>query len=133
MTFRRASIDADDDCPRDLAPALLERARTARGDLNTAVVLAKHEYEAWFLAAAHSLRGLYGLPLDLAPPPAPESIRGAKGWLTRHMPRGRPYDEVRHQPAFTSRFDLGLAREAPSFDKCFREVVRLLTGTSPTR
>jgi len=61
-------IDADDDCPAQLAPALLARARTARGDVPLAVVLPKSEFESWFLAAAESLRGHHGLPADLQPP-----------------------------------------------------------------
>ena len=42
------------------------------------VFLAKKEFEAWFLAAAESLRGQQGLPLDLTSPHYPENIRGAK-------------------------------------------------------
>jgi hypothetical protein len=46
-------------------------------------VLANKEFEAWFLAGASSLAGHHGFPADLAPPPEPESIRGAKEWLTK--------------------------------------------------
>lgn len=45
-------MDADDDCPATLAPALLERARAARGDLAVGVVFATREFESWFVAAA---------------------------------------------------------------------------------
>ena len=55
-------LDCDDGCPTEDAPALLKRATTARPDLHVSVVLAKREYEAWFLAAAESLRGQRGLP-----------------------------------------------------------------------
>ena len=48
-------LDAEDDCPAELAPDLLRRARAARGDRAIRVVLAKTEYEAWFLAAADSI------------------------------------------------------------------------------
>src|SRR5207249_131651 len=50
-------LDADDDCPAELAPSLLARARQARSDFPVGLALAKCEYEAWFLAAAESLRG----------------------------------------------------------------------------
>ena len=80
-------IDSDDDCPAVLAPQLLDRAHKARSDLPIGVVLAKREYEGWFLASAESLRGKRGLPDDLSPPPDPESIRGAKEWMSRHMAR----------------------------------------------
>jgi len=91
------------------------------------VVFAKREFEAWFLAAAESLRGQRGLPDDLAGPPDPEAIRGAKEWLQSRMPHGQSYSESSDQPALTATFDMNAARRADSFDKCFRELVRLLS------
>jgi hypothetical protein len=122
-------LDSDRDCPAELGPTLLERAARTRPDIPLGVVLACREYEAWFLAAAESLRGRRGLPADLEVPADPEAVRGAKEKLRRHEPRERRSDkETTDQPAFTAIFDLDLARQrAPSFDKCWREVVRLLT------
>ena len=119
-------IDADDSCPATLGPILLRRAEAECGDLPIALVLAKKEYESWFLAAAASLRGFADLPIDLAPPQDPEEVRGAKQWLTNRMPRGRAYAETIDQEEFTRRFDIHEARSADSFDKCCREVERLL-------
>jgi hypothetical protein len=119
-------IDAEDDCPKDLGPQLLQRARAARGDVPIGLVLAKHEYEAWFLSAATSLRNKRGLAGDLSPPNDPESIRDAKGWLSDHMTSDNRYREALDQPALTAQFDLVEARKAVSFDKCYREVARLL-------
>jgi hypothetical protein len=117
-------VDADTDLPCVIGPELLRRAQSARTDRTVGVVVAKCEFEAWFLAAAHSLRGKRGLPVDLEPPPDPEAVRGAKEWLSRHM--GRKYSATLDQPAFTRDFDLTTARRATSFDKCFREIVRLV-------
>ena len=50
--------DADGACPAEDGPALLSRARRARNDLAISVVLASKEFEAWFIAAARSLRGV---------------------------------------------------------------------------
>jgi hypothetical protein len=119
-------LDSDDDCPAELGPALLRRASQARSDLPIAVVLAKHEFEAWFLAAAESLRGQRGLKNDLHSPDNPESIHGAKEWLSERMESSRTYRETSDQPALTARFDLDQARQADSFDKCYRDIVRLL-------
>jgi hypothetical protein len=119
-------LDADDGCPAEDAPALLQRATKARSDIPLAVVFAKREFEAWFLAAAESLRGHRGLPNDLTAPPTPEAIRGAKEWLADRMPSGRGYSEASDQPALTAAFDINAARRADSFDKCYRELVRLL-------
>lgn len=118
-------LDSDDDCPAILGPSLLARARRARSDLPVAVVLAKHEYEAWFLAAASSLRGQRGLQDNLMAPSEPEAIRGAKEWLSTRMGGNHVYVETLDQPAFTKTFDLEQAGRSDSFDKCCREV-RLL-------
>ena len=95
-------------------------------------VLAKTEYEAWFLAAAGSLAGQRGLDEILEPPDNPEAIRGAKGWLNARMPRGRGYRETIDQTAFTATFDMAAARQSsPSFDKLWRDVESLLQPPQP--
>jgi hypothetical protein len=122
-------LDADDDCPADLGPALLRRAQDARPDVRVSVVLANKEFEAWFLAGASSLAGHHGFPGDLAPPDRPESIRDAKGWLSEHRPHGPPYKPTVDQAPLASAFDMKQAREASrSFDKFCREVEFLLTA-----
>jgi hypothetical protein len=118
--------DWEDGCPAEDGPMLLKRSVAARGDLPIAVVLAKREFEAWFLAAADSLRGKFGLPGDLESPAYPESIRGAKEWLTEKMPPGRAYAETADQPTFTAIFDMNSARRADSFDKCYRDIRSML-------
>ncbi|MGH9152377.1 MAG: DUF4276 family protein [Acidimicrobiales bacterium] len=124
-------LDADDeeDCPARLGPELLARCVAQRGDVAVSVVLAKREFEAWFLAAAPSVAGRRGLTHDLQGPDHPEEVRGAKEWLRRHMAPGTTYAPTQDQPALTALFDIGAARAAsPSFDKCHREVVRLLVS-----
>jgi hypothetical protein len=121
-------LDSEGACPAQLGPALLRRVANVRPGIRLSVVVAKHEYESWFRAAATSLRGLRGLAADLEAPPDPETIQGAKEWLTRHMEGSRRYAEPLDQPALTARFDLDMARRVDSFDKCYREIVRLLSG-----
>jgi len=118
--------DWDNGCPATDGPALLNRAMDVRSDLPIAVVFAKREFEAWFLAAAESLRGKHSLPNDLESPAEPEGIRGAKEWLTDKMPYGRSYAETTDQPAFTAIFDMSMARRADSFDKCYRSIESML-------
>ncbi len=113
-------------CPAQDGPTLLERAQRARGDIPISVVLAKKEFEAWFIAAAESLRGSRNLPADLSRPPDPENIRGAKEWLSEKMPPGFGYSETDDQPALTAVFNLSAARTADSFDKCYREIQNML-------
>lgn len=125
-------LDADDDCPAELGPELLQRARAARPDRAIRVVLAKAEYEAWFLAAVASIAGRHDIDAAATAPDAPEGIRNAKGWLTARMPLGRSYRPTRHQAVLTEHFDLDAARQgAPSFDKLWRDVSALLTPDTP--
>lgn len=120
-------LDADDDCPPQVAADILDRATTARSDRRIKVVLAQREYEAWFLASAGSIAGQRELGSNITAPTDAESVRDAKGWLTSRMPEGRAYKETRDQPALTSMFDLEQARRgARSFDKMWRTVVDLL-------
>ena len=119
-------LDADDDCPAELGPGLLQRARTRRPDRPISVVLAKAEYEAWFLAAGDSIAGRRGIAGSVTPPPDPESIRDAKGWLSARMPPGQSYRPTLDQSRLTAVFDLDSARASPSFNKLWRDVSALL-------
>jgi len=119
-------IDADQDCPAEEAPQMLGRAIGPVPAARISLVLAKGEFEAWFLAAARSLAGSRDLPRDLAPPQDPEGIRDAKGWLSRGMAGNRHYRETIDQPAFAAIMDLIQARDAPSFDKLWRDLERMV-------
>jgi hypothetical protein len=118
-------LDADDDCPAEVGPTMLEHVGS-RKDVAVSVVLANREYEAWFIAAAESVAGARGLAADLTGPDDPESIRGAKEWLRHRMNQGSTYSPTLDQPALTSIFDVDAARRSDSFDKCFREIMRLI-------
>lgn len=126
-------LDTDGEiCPAQRGPVLLEEVRQRAGVMPCELVLAECEFETWFLAAAESLAGQRGLPEDLRSPPAPESIRGAKEWLSRRMPAGRRYRETIDQPALAAVFDLEMARgNSPSFDKFWRAVEGLLRELAP--
>jgi hypothetical protein len=121
-------FDADDDCPKDLAPQLTEWAREAAGSLPCHLVMAVREYEAWFLAAMESLRGQSGIESDADSVGGPESIRGAKEAVERNVGKGFSYMETTNQPAFTAMFDMQMAfRKCRSFRKmaaAFGELIR---------
>jgi hypothetical protein len=119
-------LDSDDDCPARVGPTLLARAAAVRNALPIAVVLAKSEFESWFLAAAESIAGITGLPAGLQAPDDPESIRGAKEWLTERMVGARSYSPTVDQPTLARQFDLARARRADSFEKFHREISRLI-------
>jgi hypothetical protein len=115
-------IDSDDDCPKTLGSSLYHRARTARPDLDISVVIANREYEAWYLSAAESLAGKRNLRADLVSPPDPESIRNAKGWLSKNTVSGTIYSPTQDQAALSQLFDLELAQcRSRSFRKLWKE------------
>jgi hypothetical protein len=114
-------LDADDDCPVTLADAIYRRLHALVPHIRVSVVIAKHEYEAWFIAAAPSLSGKKGFnaPINL---PAAESVRGAKELVGKCMPHGRKYHEVSDQEAFSAVLDLQLAYDnSRSFRKLASE------------
>ena len=121
-------VDCDDGCPAKEGPLLLARAKEARPDIMIAVVLAKKEYESWFLASAESIRNKRNLPDTIDCPPEPEEIRDAKRWLSEKMPQGLRYSETSDQAALTQLFDMVSARQrSDSFDKCYREIHKMLS------
>ncbi len=124
--FVLLDCDWDNGCPKSDAPILLQRACLVRPSLPISLVLAYKEYEAWFIAALASVSGELGITETAQIPSDPEGIRGAKEWLSSHMPKNQGYVETLHQPALTELFDMQSARRANSFDKCYREIAGLL-------
>lgn len=103
-------LDADDDCPAELAPKILDRAQDVVPHRRVSVVLANREFEAWFLAGAESLDGKRGFSYAQQETFDPEAVRNAKGWLSERMGAGR-YRETTDQPAFATLLDLRLAHD----------------------
>ena len=111
-------FDGDSDCPAHLGPTVQTWATAAAAGTPCRVVLAHHEYEAWFLAAIESLRGRRGVRIDAKPHPAPDSPRGAKEQLEARMQPGASYLETTDQPALSAMFSLPATyRRSRSFRK----------------
>lgn len=121
-------LDADDDCPALLGKAIHERARAIVPHRRISVVLANREYEAWFIAAATSLDGQRGFSKGFSITPQPEAVRGAKEWLSMHIPNGK-YREVTDQPAFSALMNLS---DAQTNSRSFRKLCKeWLKNTEP--
>lgn len=114
-------FDADDDCPRVLAPVITAWAKEASLEIPCEIVIANREYEAWFLSAINSLKGHCSITADALRPGSPETIRGAKEKLESFMPRNRGYTEKLDQPTLTAHFSL---KEAFVVARSFRRMVR---------
>jgi hypothetical protein len=126
-------MDSDDDCPGQLGPAILARAQSVRNDLLVGVVIAKREFESWFIASVASIAGTNGFPAQVETPREPESISGAKEWLTQQMAGSRAYSPTLDQPTLTNIFSFDMALRTDSFSKCYREVSRILLALSAVR
>lgn len=114
-------LDADDDCPRTLGQQIHARARQHVPHRRLSVVLANREFEAWFIAAAHSLQGVRGFSISPDEVIQAETPRNAKGWMREHMQSGT-YSEILDQPAFSARIDLQQAfANSRSFRKLCKE------------
>jgi Domain of unknown function (DUF4276) len=128
-------LDADEDCPKSLAEKLLGRARVVRSDADIACVLAKRELENWFKAAAASLAGVGGLPVDLQTPSDPESGSG-DAWLTRQMQtktRSRKYTKPADAVVLVQKMDLQECRtNSRSFQKLCKEFESRLPHAKPS-
>jgi len=118
-------LDADDDCPATLGPALLSTARAARPDKVVTVVLPNREFEAWFLASAESIAGQRGFDSSITAPVDPDGVRDAKGWLSQRC--DHPYKPTIDQAPLVRLIDLDLARSrSRSFIKLWNDVSSLL-------
>lgn len=120
-------VDADDDCPAARGAEILAKAQAHIAGRLISVVMAKREYEAWFIASAQSLHGVRGFCFDPRKAVDAETPRDAKGWLASQM-EGRCYGEVLDQPALSARMDLQQAYDGSrSFRKLCDDWVRMFS------
>lgn len=120
-------FDADDDCASTHVPNMLVWAQEVAPEMPCGVVMARREYEAWFLAAIESLRGHHGISQNAVYQSNPEQVRDAKGAVGSFMPQDVSYAPTADQPSLSARFDLGAAyRRASSFRKLVKELYRIL-------
>ena len=91
------------------------------------VVMAKKEYEAWFIAAGESLRGKRGLIYPIYTPQLTQKASVApKNGSVVTCQAANLTPRQQDQPALTAVFDVNIARRAESFDKCYREVALIV-------
>ena len=127
-------IDADDDCPLGLAQTLRKQQEASGVTTPVEIVCAKHEYETWFLASLRTIRGRAGIYRDAQPASPVEAQGSPKGWLTRHMPKGRAYKPTAHQLSFTNLIDLQLAYDnSRSFRRLCHALEQLLDAIPKTK
>lgn len=114
--------DADDECPRAAAPRIAALARGARLPFPVATVLAEREFESLFLASLPTLAGKLlrdpsgssrpGIRADAHFEVDPAAVRGAKEWISAHMPRGRIYKPSVDQRPLAAMVDFSVVRSS---------------------
>ncbi|MGP1346293.1 MAG: DUF4276 family protein [Phycisphaerales bacterium] len=103
--------DADQDCPAQLGPQILQIVNQVRADAQCAVTIAKHMFEAWLIA---------GDSPAIPTVQSPEDITNPKAKLREHLGR---YKETADQPRLTAAMNLDCARQrSNSFDRLCRIV-----------
>lgn len=113
-------LDADQDCAKELAEDLAARTRVLGLPFPVAIVCAKCEYEAWFLASLETIMGI-SYEDDV------EAKRGVKEWLSAQMLPDSVYQETKDQAAMTQQIDFTLARErSRSFRRLEHAIEELL-------
>ena len=124
-------VDADKECPYEEAICVAAKVSALNLNVPVAVVYAKAEYETWFICnlvptAGMRIRKRLGIPCNVIAPQNAEDITGAKGWLTRNMPRGRAYRETQDQARLTHYIDLNLTH---STSRSFQRRMSSCRGT----
>jgi hypothetical protein len=119
-------LDAEGDCPKNLAPRLLEVARKAvPPEVAVSCVLAKRMLENWIVAGASTLAGVNGLP-DPLPVRDKFEERSGAAWFEaqlRSRSKVRKYKKTVDAEAFVRMMALQECRDnAPLFDKLCREL-----------
>lgn len=121
------------DCPYREAAELIRRAQALRPGWPLKVAFLVKEYEALFLHDEKATRAVFpDIPKKTQFPASPETIRGAKEWLSAERPKGSAYKETVHQEKITAHLDLDLLRErSPDFAHLERSVLALIDAPVP--
>ena len=125
----------DYDCPVKEAQHLLARAETLRPGWPIKIAFLVKEYETLFLIDEAATRKVFpDIPAKMPFPKNPESIRGAKEWLSKARPdAGKAYKPMVDQAKITAHLDLDLLRARSSdFAHLERAVLELARADIPT-
>lgn len=119
-------LDMDDDCAKERAYTLANRARQMETlPFSVVIVCAVREYEAWFLASLESIHFGQQYQGD------PEAKRDAKGWLRKNF----RYKQSQDQAIYTQKLDIALAKRSRSFRRlchAFEEIKEAFDLNRPT-
>lgn len=119
-------------CPYQEAENLYQRAQAIRSDWPFKIAFLVKEFESLFLAETQAATKVLTLPQDTKFPDAPETIRDAKGWLSKALPKGSSYKPTVHQAKITAHLDFEQLRAtSPDFRHLERALLYLARQNSP--
>jgi len=121
------------DCPYREATNLSERAAQLHPDWPIAFAFLVKEFEALFLHDEAATRRVFtDISKQVVFPEQPESIRGAKEWLSGKRPKGMAYKESVHQEKIAAHLDIDLLRQRSSdFAHLERSLLKLIDAPIP--
>lgn len=117
-----------DDCPPAFACWLSRRIQAIAPDIPVVIVIARREYEAWFLASMETIagrrnHGMPGLRDTVHCDGNPENYPDPKAWINDRLSRGYRYSETRDQENLTKLIDLEITRRR---SRSFRRLIHAL-------
>jgi hypothetical protein len=128
--------DEDDGCPKDLAPVAAGWLRRLSLPFPSAVILAHREFEAFFLPCLPRMAGRKLISPEGVERPGlvpgsvfngdPQSVRGVKEWLSKHMPSGRAYKPTLDQLALARMVDFQMLRACNPPLPCYGSLERAI-------
>lgn len=122
-------FDCDDcDCVKLESDKLRQHAHAIHNNWPFEVAFMVKEFETLFLCDAESTRSVFrSIPAHMDFPTNPETIRGAKEWLSNAMPKGVSYKPTVHQGKVSAALNLNtLAENSPSFIHLDHALQRLI-------
>ncbi|MGD0009774.1 MAG: DUF4276 family protein [Terriglobia bacterium] len=114
-------FDSDEEPACIIGPDVQRWAQAEAGPIPCQAVAVTREYEAWFISAIESLRGVRGISRVAISHPTPETVRNAKGALQARMVPGSFYSPTVDQAALTAQVDLA---EVHKRCRSFRKMVK---------
>lgn len=122
-------IDCDDGDPNQHLSDLNELLSREFCPQPVCFALMVKEYESLFLADSTTSKSILKIPDSIDFPVDPESVRGAKEWLSKGMPSGSAYKETLHQEKVTAKLNLQTLRNTSQSYRLFETAVKKLTSS----
>lgn len=111
-------LDCDDDDWQVCLSALSDLANNEHLPYPLSFAFIVKEYESLFLAEQNCLKQAFRLKESPIFDRSAESVRGAKEWISKHLPIGTSYKETVHQEKLSAQLSLDkLALNSPSYQR----------------